>query len=90
MKDSHAHLAITEAEWNQMAKTFKAILDKHKVPAREQDELFTIVGTTKADIVIGETLSRLDYFAASGNEDTRRVAGSFGAQAVVMRAAKPR
>lgn len=52
MKDTHAHLAITEAEWAQMAKVFKGILDKYKVPAKEQQELFTIVGTTKADIVM--------------------------------------
>jgi hemoglobin len=51
MKDSHAHLAITEGEWAEMAKVFKGILDKYKVPAKEQQELFTIVGTTKADIV---------------------------------------
>jgi hemoglobin len=27
-------------------------LDKYKVPAAEQKELFDIVGTTKADIVV--------------------------------------
>jgi hemoglobin len=51
MKESHAHLNITEKEWGQMASVFKAVLDKYKVPAKEQDELFGIVGTTKADIV---------------------------------------
>jgi hemoglobin len=52
MKESHAHLHITEKEWAEMAKVFKAVLDKHKVPAREQEELLAIIGTTKPDIVV--------------------------------------
>jgi hemoglobin len=51
MKDSHVHLNIKEKEWNQMAKVFKAVLDKYKVPAKEQQELFEAVGKTKPDIV---------------------------------------
>lgn len=51
MKESHVHLRITDKEWDEMAKVFKAVLDKYKVPAKEQQELFAIVGTTKADIV---------------------------------------
>jgi hemoglobin len=51
MKSSHVKLNITEKEWDEMAKVFKAVLDKYKVPAKEQQELITIVGTTKADIV---------------------------------------
>jgi len=51
MKTSHAKLNITDKEWDEMAKVFKDVLDKYKVPAREQQELFTIVGGTKADIV---------------------------------------
>ncbi|MCM2272514.1 MAG: group 1 truncated hemoglobin [candidate division Zixibacteria bacterium] len=51
MKDSHKHLNISEAEWQAMAADFKTTLDKFKVPQKEQDELFAIVGTTKADIV---------------------------------------
>jgi hemoglobin len=53
MKESHAHLGITEKEWTEMAAVFKAALDKYKVPAKEQEELFAVVGTTKADIVVG-------------------------------------
>jgi hemoglobin len=34
-----------------MAAEFKKFLDKFKVPAAEQKELFDIVGKTKADIV---------------------------------------
>jgi hemoglobin len=51
MKESHVHLHITDKEWDEMAKVFKGVLDKYKVPAKEQQELFAIVGTTKADIV---------------------------------------
>jgi hypothetical protein len=34
-----------------MVVDFKATLDKFKVPPREQQELITIVGSTRADIV---------------------------------------
>jgi hemoglobin len=37
-----------------MVKEFKRSLDKFKVPAREQKELFDIIGTTKTDIVRGK------------------------------------
>lgn len=52
MKESHSHLNITEQEWNVMAAEFQISLDKFKVPPAEQKELFDIVGTTKADIVV--------------------------------------
>ncbi len=51
MKSSHAGMKITEAEFNAMAADLKATLDQFKVPAKEQDELFKIVGSTKGDIV---------------------------------------
>lgn len=51
MKESHAHLNISEMEWDVMTSEFKKSLDKYKVPAAEQKELFDIVGKTKADIV---------------------------------------
>lgn len=51
MKESHAHLHITEREWTVMAGEFQKSLDKFKVPAAEQTELFAMVGKTKADIV---------------------------------------
>ena len=53
MKEVHKHLNINEKEWNAMAADFKTTLDKFRVPQKEQDELFAIVGTTKADIVVG-------------------------------------
>jgi hemoglobin len=51
MKESHVQLNISEKEWEVMAREFKKSLDKFKVPAAEQKELFEILGTTKADIV---------------------------------------
>jgi hemoglobin len=41
MKESHAHLNVTER-----------VLAKHKVPAKETQELLEIVGSTRADIVV--------------------------------------
>jgi hemoglobin len=52
MKESHAHLNISEKEWGVMAKEFQKSLDKFKVPAAEQKELFDMVGKTKVDIVV--------------------------------------
>ena len=51
MKESHEKLNISRAEWDAMVTDFKATLDKFKVPQREQQELITIVGSTKNDIV---------------------------------------
>ncbi|MCW8327541.1 group 1 truncated hemoglobin [Photobacterium sp. SDRW27] len=51
MKDAHSHLNITEKDWQQMVVLFKSVLDKHGVAETEQQELMTIVGSTKAEIV---------------------------------------
>jgi hemoglobin len=51
MKESHAHLNITEKEWDRMLTLFKEVLAKHSVPAKETQELVNIVLSTKADIV---------------------------------------
>jgi hemoglobin len=51
MKESHDHLSINEAQWQAMVAEFRKSLNKFKVPAKEQDELFAIVGSTKKDIV---------------------------------------
>jgi hemoglobin len=58
MKEAHAHMNITEKEWDVMVSEFKKSLARFKVPAREQQELFEIVGTTKADIVAKSTATR--------------------------------
>ena len=55
MKDSHAHLNITEQEWDRMVVIFKEVLAKHQVPGPEQRELLDIIGSTKADIVMAAT-----------------------------------
>jgi len=52
MKNSHAHLNITPAEWDWMVGVFKDVLADHVVPAPEQEELLAIVGTTRTDIVM--------------------------------------
>lgn len=52
MHDSHAHLDITEAEWQVFLADLRETLDKFQVPAAEQQELFAIVQSTKPDIVL--------------------------------------
>ena len=54
MKESHDHMNITEGEWDRMLTIFKEVLAKHKVPAKETEELLAIVGSTKADIVVSK------------------------------------
>lgn len=54
MKDAHAHLNITESEWQAMVADFKKTLEKFKVPEKEQGELLSIIESTKPDIVISE------------------------------------
>ena len=51
MHDSHAHLEITEEEWQAFLDDLRQTLDKFDVPAAEQAELFAIVESTKSDIV---------------------------------------
>ena len=54
MRDSHAELAISEGEWQAFLDDLKLTLDKFKVPAAEQAELFALVGSTKHDIVLSK------------------------------------
>lgn len=54
MYDSHAHLEITEEEWEVFLDDFRKTLNKFQVPSEEQQELFAIVNSTKADIVLGK------------------------------------
>ena len=51
MKASHQDLNISPAQWDAMVVDFKATLNKFKVPQTAQQELITIVGSTKNDIV---------------------------------------
>lgn len=54
MKDAHAHLNISNAEWVEMVRVFSELLDEFKVPEKEKGELFALIGPTKADIVTAE------------------------------------
>lgn len=58
MKESHQQLNITEEQWQAMVVDFQKTLDNFKVPAKEQEELIVIVGSTKNDIVIPATSER--------------------------------
>lgn len=57
MKEVHKDMNITEKEWDAMVADFKKTIDKFKVPEKEQEELFTIIGSTKPDIVLSSTTS---------------------------------
>lgn len=52
MADSHAHLKITGPEWAAFLDDFRITLNQFQVPTAEQAELFAIVESTRADIVI--------------------------------------
>lgn len=51
MHDSHAHLDITENEWQAFLDDLRQSLDKFGVEGSERAELFAIVDSTKNDIV---------------------------------------
>jgi hemoglobin len=52
MYDSHAHMDITEQEWQSFLDDFRQTLDKFNVQPSEHAELFAIVESTKKDIVL--------------------------------------
>lgn len=58
MKESHAHLNITEREWQAMVSDFRRVLNNYQVPQREQEELIAIVESTKKDIVVSGAQSK--------------------------------
>jgi hemoglobin len=51
MKTSHEGLGITDEEWNRFVKITKEVLNKFKVPAREQQEFLQLVSPLKSVIV---------------------------------------
>jgi hemoglobin len=51
MKTSHEGLGITEKDWDRFVKITKEVLDKFKVPAREQEELLQAIASLKPVIV---------------------------------------
>ena len=52
MHDSHAHLDITEPEWQAFMQDLRDCFATFKIPAQEQSELVAIVESTKGDIVV--------------------------------------
>jgi hemoglobin len=51
LKTLHTGMKITDEEFKLIAAEVKATLDKFKVPAKEQEELFKIIAAAKGDIV---------------------------------------
>ncbi|HEY3113508.1 MAG TPA: group 1 truncated hemoglobin [Gemmatimonadaceae bacterium] len=51
MKEAHRNMRVTEGEFNALVEDLTAALNVFKVPAREQNELLTALGTMKNDIV---------------------------------------
>jgi hemoglobin len=51
MKTAHTGLGITEDDWTRASAAMKVTLDKFNVGAKEQAELFAIIGPLKPDIV---------------------------------------
>ena len=52
MRDAHAGMKITDAEFNALVEDLVKSLDKFKVPAREKNELLGVLGPMKTDIVM--------------------------------------
>jgi hemoglobin len=51
MKTVHKGMNITETEWDATVEALVKALDKHKVGAREKNELLAMLGPLKKDIV---------------------------------------
>ena len=51
MKTAHKGMKITEAEWSATVENLTKALDKHKVAAKEKQELISALAPMKGDIV---------------------------------------
>lgn len=51
MREAHRGMGITQAQFDALAGHLKATLVKHKVPAKEIDEVMAIAASTAPDIV---------------------------------------
>jgi hemoglobin len=51
MKTSHAGAGITKSDWDHSLKIFGEVLNKFKVPEKEQKELSALLGPLEKDIV---------------------------------------
>ncbi len=58
MEEAHAHLNITEREWQAMLSDFRRVLNNNRVPEREQKELIAIVESTKGAIVVTKGMKK--------------------------------
>jgi hemoglobin len=58
MEEAHAHLNITEREWQAMLSDFRRVLNNNRVPEREQKELIAIVESTKGAIVVKKEMKK--------------------------------
>jgi hemoglobin len=54
LREAHAGLNVSAAEWDRMVEIFSRTLVRHAVPAAEQQEVFAILGPTRDDIVVGD------------------------------------
>jgi hemoglobin len=54
LRTAHEGLNVTAGEWDRMAEIFGQSLADHRVPEREQEEIFAILGPTRDDIVTVE------------------------------------
>lgn len=52
MEDAHKSLLIAPQEWQAFLDDFQQTLDKFNVPQAEQEELFTLIESTREAIVI--------------------------------------
>jgi hemoglobin len=51
MKTVHTGMKITDAEWNATVENLGKALDKHKIAAKEKQELVALLAPMKGDIV---------------------------------------
>ena len=51
MKSGHTGMNITEAEFNALVDDLVKTLDKFKVPAKEKNDLLSLLGSMKGDII---------------------------------------
>lgn len=56
MRDSHAHLDITEGEWRSFLDDFRQTMDRFQVSESMRQELLAIIDSTKSDIVMKQTI----------------------------------
>jgi len=63
MEEMHKHLLITPQEWQAFLDDFQQTLDTFNVPPVEQAELFAIIESTRAAIVIAPLQENRDASA---------------------------